>query len=304
MKQQGVALITALLIVALVVIVATSLLEKQQLMIQRTAHHLQQEQAYLYALGAENWATKVLMRDRQQNKVDHLSEMWAKQLPPAFISGGQLNGKLSDEQSKFNINNLLDIENKPSPENIQRFEKLLKKLELPVNFVMQALDWIDEDSNVQMGGAEDNEYGLQNPPYRTANKRFQSVEELRLLLGMKEADFKVLLPHITALPTITPINLNTTTPEILMSMVENLPETSAATLLEKALRGIYKTVEDFLKESALNNLKVDMKGLSVSSDYFRLETTVMIGESEMRLESLLQRDEKQCRVLMRNLRGE
>ncbi|MEY3220468.1 MAG: type secretion system minor pseudopilin GspK [Pseudomonadota bacterium] len=304
MKEKGVALITALLIVALVVIIATSLLEKQHIIMQRTANHLQQEQAYLYALGAESWATKILMRDRQQNKVDHLSEMWAKQLPPAFISGGQLNGRLTDEQGKFNINNLLDHENKPSPENIQRFERLLKKLELPVNIAMQALDWIDRDTNVQMGGAEDNEYSLQNPPYRTANLRFQSIEELRLLLGMKEAYFKVLSPHITVLPTSTPINLNTTSVEILMSMVENLPQISATTLLEKARQGMYKTVEDFLKESLLNNLKVDMKGLSVSSDYFRLETTVIIGENMIKIDSLLQRDEQQCRVLMRHLRGE
>jgi len=304
MKQSGVALITALLIVALVVIVATSLLEKQHLMMRRTANHLQQEQAYLYALGAESWAMKVLMRDRQQNNVDHLGEMWAKQLPPAFISGGQLNGKLNDEQSKFNLNNLLDSENKPSPENIQRFEKLLKKLNLPTNLVTQVLDWIDNDSTVQMGGAEDNEYALQIPSYRTGNMRFQSVEELRLLLNMKEEHFKTLLPHITVLPSITPINLNTTTEAILNSMIENLPEAAAKTLLEKANKGVYKTVDEFLKESALNNLKVDMKGLGVASDYFRLETIVNIGETTMILESLLQRDGQNNRVLMRNFRGE
>jgi len=304
MKQRGVALITALLIVALVVIVATSLLEKQHLMMRRTANHLQQEQAYLYALGAESWAMKVLMRDRQQNNVDHLGEMWAKQLPRAFIAGGQLNGKLNDEQGKFNLNNLLDTENKPSPENIQRFEKLLKKLNLPTNLVTQVLDWIDNDSTVQMGGAEDNEYALQIPSYRTGNMRFQSVEELRLLLNMKEEHFKTLLPHITVLPSITPINLNTTTEAILNSMIENLPEAAAKTLLEKANKGVYKTVDEFLKESALNNLKVDMKGLGVASDYFRLETIVNIGETTMILESLLQRDGQNNRVLMRNFRGE
>lgn len=304
MKQRGVALITALLIVALVVIIATSLLEKQHLMTRRTANHLQQDQAYLYALGAENWALKILNKDRQQNNVDHLGEMWAKQLPPAFVSGGQLTGKLNDEQGKFNINNLLDNENKPSPENIQRFEKLLKQLNLPTNLVTQTLDWIDPDSNTQMNGAEDNEYGLQKIPYRTGNTRFQSVEELRLLLGMKEEYFKTLSPHITALPSVTPINLNTTNEIILRSMVENLPESAAKELLEKAHKGTYKTIDDFLKENVLNNLKVDMKGLGVASDYFRLETTVTIGESSMVLESLLQRDGQNNRVLMRNFRGE
>jgi general secretion pathway protein K len=304
MKQQGVALITSLLIIALLIIVATALLEKQHLMTRRTANHLQQEQAYLYALGAESWAMRILIRDRQQNNVDHLGEMWAKQLPPTFISGGQLNGKLFDEQGKFNLNNLLDNENKPSPENIQRFEKLLKQLSLPTELVAQALDWIDADSNTQMNGAEDNEYGLQTPPYRTGNMRFQSVEELRLLAKMKGEDFKTLLPYIAALPSVTPINLNTTTETILNSMVENLPNSAAKNLLEKAQKAGYKTVDDFLKENVLNNLKVDMKGLGVASDYFRLEATVNIGENIMILESLLQRDGQQSRVLMRNFRGE
>lgn len=304
MKQQGVALITALLIIALVVIVAISLLERQSLIMRRTTNHIQQEQAYLYILGVESWALKILHRDQQQHNIDYLGEMWAKQLPPTFISGGQLTVTLSDEQSKFNLNNLLDNESKLSLEHIQQFEKLLKQLKLPLNILAQTIDWIDPDSNPQIGGAEDNEYGLQKTPYRTGNTRFQSIEELRLLLSIKEEDFKLLSPHITALPSVTLINLNTTNEIILRSMVENISDFTAKELIEKAHKNGYQTVDDFLKESALGNLKVNMKNFGVASNYFCLQTTVAIGENNRVVESLLQRDGQNSHVLMRSFRGE
>jgi hypothetical protein len=38
-------------------------------------------------------------------------------------------------------------------------------------------------------------------------------------------------------------------------VIENLPETATKDLLEKAHKGVYKTVDDFLKESVLNTSK-------------------------------------------------
>ncbi|HMR02250.1 MAG TPA: type II secretion system minor pseudopilin GspK [Candidatus Competibacter phosphatis] len=104
--QAGVALITVLLIVFLASVTATSLATLQQLAIRRSTVLQHQQQARLYTLGLEQWAMVILARDRQENKIDHPNETWAK-LPLVLpVEGGELSGRLSDLQGCFNLNNL------------------------------------------------------------------------------------------------------------------------------------------------------------------------------------------------------
>jgi len=96
-----------LLIVALATVTAVAMTTRQQFDIRRTANLLNSEQAYLYALGGEEWAKQILLRDAAKNKFDHTKELWALPLPPTFISGGNLQGHIEDLQSRFNLNNLV-----------------------------------------------------------------------------------------------------------------------------------------------------------------------------------------------------
>jgi len=97
---------TVLLIVFLASLTATSLATLQQIAIRRSTILQHQQQARLYTLGAEQWARLILIRDWQENKIDHLGEEWAN-LPPALPAGkGLLSAKIRDLQGCFNLNNL------------------------------------------------------------------------------------------------------------------------------------------------------------------------------------------------------
>jgi len=104
--QAGVALITVLLIVFLASVTATSLAALQQIATRRSTVLQHQQQARLYALGAEQRAMLVLARDRKQNETDHPGETWAGPLPTPPIEGGSIKGSLRDLQGCFNLNNL------------------------------------------------------------------------------------------------------------------------------------------------------------------------------------------------------
>ena len=105
-RQSGVALITVLLIVFLASLTAISLATVQQIAIRRSTVLQHQQQARLYTLGVEQWAGLILMRDRQDNAIDHPGEAWAN-LPPALpVDHGMLSGKIRDLQGCFNLNNL------------------------------------------------------------------------------------------------------------------------------------------------------------------------------------------------------
>ena len=106
-QQAGIALIMVLLVVALVAIMAAGIASKQQLSTRRTGNLLNNEQAYMYLLGAEDWAKNILAQDFKDNKTDSFDDDWAVELPPIPVEGGTIQGKIKDLQARFNINNFL-----------------------------------------------------------------------------------------------------------------------------------------------------------------------------------------------------
>ena len=82
-KQQGVALITVLLVVAMAMVLAVAMLKSQQSLLRRSSSVFSQDQAYLYTLGAESFAKSILQDDKEKDKnknapQDTLSETWKK----------------------------------------------------------------------------------------------------------------------------------------------------------------------------------------------------------------------------------
>lgn len=103
-KQKGVALIVVLLIVALVTILATQMSNRLQLNIARTMNIKDNNQAYWYALGAEQFAKKSLrtLMQTTPNNIN-LSQPWAA--PFEFpLENAVIKAQLVDLQACFNIN--------------------------------------------------------------------------------------------------------------------------------------------------------------------------------------------------------
>jgi general secretion pathway protein K len=107
--QRGVALITALLIMAIATTAAVYLTVQNQLSIRRTANIITGNQAQLYALGGEALVMSVLNTDIKQNQIDCLSDIWAIEAPPLPVDGGFVQGKITDLQGRFNVNNLIGV---------------------------------------------------------------------------------------------------------------------------------------------------------------------------------------------------
>ena len=298
--QNGVALITALLIVALATIITVAMTTRQQIDIRRTANIINSEQAYMYALGAENWVRRILLRDAKSNKIDSFNDIWAIPIPPLPIVGGVVQGQIEDLQSRFNLNNLIK-EGQASAEDIIFFERLLAILELPPALAQVAVDWIDNDMEPQMPhGAEDNAYLTKTPAYRTSNTLFTNPTEMRLLAGIDNESYQKLLPYISTLPTYSPININTAPLEILMALVKELSESDAQTLIADREKKPFQSIQDFLIHDALAGLEIKANNLSVSSDYFLLTAQVQIDKAQTQLNSILYRSSDKVEIIMRS----
>ncbi len=105
-KQNGIALITAMLIVALATAITVSLSFEQSLIVRKSEHLQNRVQSHQYVFGLEDWVQTILNKDANDSDIDDLSENWAIQIPPLPIDRGYLVGYIEDEQAKINLNSL------------------------------------------------------------------------------------------------------------------------------------------------------------------------------------------------------
>lgn len=286
-KSRGVALITAMLIFALVSIVAANLQWNAALDMRRTTVILARDQAIQVALGAESWVMDILKQDLEDTDTDHLGEIWASDLPGLPIDGGEVFGSIVDLQGRFNVNNLIDANGEVHEASLEQFRRLLIVLGIDPRFAGITVDWLDV--NQDMGfpdGAEDPSYTTLIPPYKTANQLLTSVSELAAVEGMDKDIFKILEPHITALPGRTAINANTATPAVLQSLDDEVTASDVEGLMtERETSGfgnLQTSFSSIVKPEVLNSL-------SETSNYFRLKVVVRIGTVRVTLYSTLQR---------------
>lgn len=297
--QRGVALVTALLVVSLATMAAVSMATRQHVDVRRTGNLLHGEQAYAYALAAESWALVIMERDTEDTENDTLEEDWATALPPISVEGGFVNGVIRDMQGRFNVNNLVGEDGKPSIADRDYFKRLLLVLELDPALTNALLDWIDPDIDASYpDGAEDDSYLLNNPPYRAANRPLSDVSELALVKGFTAEVVAALQPHITVLPVHTAINVNTASTEILRALNENLSETDVESLIKDRGADGYADKEAFLAHDALAGIEVAVD-VGVSSSWFTVQTDVLVGRGRARLLSVLSREDGPGRIVSR-----
>ena len=229
--QRGVAIITALLVVALGTITMVAITTSQQLDMQRERNEGLIQQARSIGVGAERFAAALLYRDVQaelRGNSDSLDDDWAQTIPPIPVDNASIQGCVVDMQGRFNLNNLVDVEGNVRPVYALQLRRLLLELTIEETKADAIVDWVDEDIDFTgTDGAEDDYYTSLDPAYLTANAPFVSVSELQLVKGFSSAieeeaaDYELLLPHISALPVAsepTAVNVNTATPEVLASL--------------------------------------------------------------------------------------
>ena len=158
-RQRGVALITAVLMVALATMLAVDVGFRGFLDQRRTGTLFALDQAYEVALGAEAWAADFLKKDLQDSQTDHLGEIWARPLPPLPIDGGTVEGRLEDMQGRFNINSLVNADGTTNAAAVQRLERIFSVLDVEPAWASAIADWVDADTQPGFpDGAEDSVY--------------------------------------------------------------------------------------------------------------------------------------------------
>jgi general secretion pathway protein K len=300
-RQQGIALLVAILLVALGTIIAAAIAYENAMTARRGAGTYAFDEALLVAEGAEAIAAYGLRQIRQNDpQMTYAGQGWAKPLGPIeVVPGVMLEASLEDLQSRFNLNNLVGQDTRPDPLQMQVFAQLLEAVGLEPKWSPFVADWISAGVNpAGLEGAKDNFYMGQSPAYRTAGRYITSITELLALPGFGRERYQALAPFITALPNRTQLNVCTAMPLVLDVYIGpgHREFTGTAENNRANTQGCFPTLRDY--QNAVGKLWQGdathpgiQPWLTQKSQYFRLTSVITIGSTEFNLYSLLYQDQ-------------
>ena len=303
-SQRGAALLAAMLTVALVATFAAGALWQQWKSIEVEGAERQRTQARWLLTGALDWARVILREDARAGDTsaptDHLAEPWAVPLQEARLSSflaalpdgtGNtiddekfarqvlLSGAVSDLQGRLNVTNLLQGD-KLDGKTVLTFERLFDALDVPpaqLSLLTQGLLTAQKQSS--------------NSPLMP-----QRLGQLSWL-GMSPQALQTLSPHITVLPTRTPVNLNTASVQVLYASVPGLSLSDAQRLVQQRERQHWASIEAF--QEALGRT-ISIEGThSVSTQYFEMLGRLRMPQTTLQERSLVKREGQDLKVLWR-----
>ena len=314
-RQSGVALIAALLLMTSIMFILGNIFYRHQINIAQSTLSIHQDQAYLLALSAESWSRQLLKEDAADSKADHFGELWAQAIPAMPVEGGVINGCISDLQGRFNLNSLYykspaELKNALSGNGTsfaKAWNNLLRYFDMPVypGRIEAVVDWIDPNTTkVGPDGAEREEYASFYPPRTIADAAMVEPSELASVLGYEVFEVQRLMPWLTALPLPkiiagqptqpVVININTASEELLLAL---------GNIYDMQFRDAVIANRPF---ETLNEFHMALQGelgltigeieqwwpksvVGVASQYFELYIEVTLGEARIEVRSIIMR---------------
>lgn len=320
-RERGVALITALLVVAIAGVLAVELVWHTNLDLRRTEGLLNWGQAGEYGYLAESLGGYMVQQAIDGHGSDHLytredEENLCGNSLKFQVEAVSMVGRVCDAQGRFNLNNLVALDGRKDELVVRQFRRLLTAVdelgrqamddrphtEIPADaidtIVESTVDWIDPDSTAEgFRGAEDDYYTGQTPPYRAANWWFTDTSELLAVRGMTPEIYEALRPFITALPVgsgHTRINVNTASVPVFMSLGDEVSPDNALSWSSQK--------EPFTSTESFNGIvdQAMFPYIQYDSSYFQVQASIAVGTTRLDMYSLLEHEGQRMRVRLRS----
>ncbi len=306
MRQQGVAVVTALLLTTLSITIVTSLFWQQHVQVRSIENQQLQLQNQWILRGALDWARLVLSDDANRSSIDHLGESWAVPLTATELEGhldrertgmtdSVLSGSIIDAQSRFNLKNLAPDGNIDRRE-VAAFRRMLTSLRLDPRLAQPTAELI-ASTHAGPAAASDAEATGGNRGASGANAvshgralGLQGTDDLLAVAGMTPAILAKLQDFIVVLPQRTAVNVNTATAQVLAAKIEGLSVADAAVLVAGRERAYIRDDGDLALRLQGKTAEPPGKDLSLSTSYFLVNANVRVNKGSLKMQALMVRN--------------
>ena len=221
-------------------------------------------------------------------EIDHLGEPWALALPPIPMEDGEIRGAIVDAQGRLNIN-ALGLAGESSPERTRLAALFARAGRAARGARHRSPTGSTRTAPPAIPAPKTRSTSLSGVRISPRTAPLLRVAELSAAKDMTPRAVAAVLPFLSALPTGTPVNVNTAPPEVLAAIVDNLDGERLEALIADRARKPFTTVAEFrarLPEGA--TLASDV-GLAVASSYFLITIEARQGATHSRARALVRR---------------
>ncbi|WLI31534.1 type II secretion system minor pseudopilin GspK [Pseudomonas rhodesiae] len=270
-KQRGMAIISALLIAAVVAVIAAGLLTRQRVFTRSLEAEQLRIQGQWLLLGALEDSRQRLWEARQKDVLTRLDQPWAR------AQKGLFEGRLEDEQGKFNLRNLVN-RGRPDAEQVQNFERLC------------GLIGVDGALSRRISQRVIASYDQTDQPARYPMLR--NLDDLSSVEGLDPLLLQRMQGFVSVLPGVTWVNGNTARAEVLSAVVPGLSLSQAQALVAERDGGRWFINRgDFVNRLHLPQVAVESVLVGITSEWFRLQGQTRREQRRVTLDALLHRPE-------------
>ena len=296
-KQQGMAIISALLIAAVVAVIAAGMLTRQSVATRALEADQHRVQGRWVVQGGLEISRQLLWDARQRDPLTRLDQPWAQRLE---VQGFE--GRLEDEQGKFNLRNLVANE-RVDEAQIQAFGRLCELIGISAGLSQRISQrviasyprllnpQIANNTNTFDSGRATSPNASRKPE-NPKLPMLRNLEDLRSVEGVNDAVISKLAPYLTVIPATTWINGNTATAPVLAAYVPGLSlERAQALINERDAGRWFINRGDFVNRLRMPSLELTSVKVGITSDWFRLRGEARREQRRVSLDALLHRSQ-------------
>lgn len=265
MKQEGVALILALVVVALLAVVIIEFNYISRVEASIAGNRENERRAYYLAKGAINFGIYLLEMDDPET--DSLADDWAKGLPAFPVGDAVLGLEISDEDGKINVNKLIE-KDKLSSRLGKVTTRLFELFGMEPGMFPPLLDYLSEDL-------------ISQEPFDTKGEllEFPGVNDLIDFLTIYSSG---------------KVNINTAPLHVIQSLSDKIDEELAKAVIDYRIDRPFSEVAELGKvpgvtEGIVNDVK---EIATVKSGFFSVKSTAEVGEARKAVEAVIERGEE------------
>ena len=293
LKNDGIALISALILIAIATSITTFIFKNQQSKIKEINLQRINLQATQIYDGAVDWIKLILDEDLKFSETDTLDEPWTLKLEKIDIknftedislqkefSNAHINGYLIDAERIFNITNLILGDSKRKKFYKKGFENLL-----------------DEYSNLEQSQIEKLLSNIEAFSLNADKFNFNAQkEDLINISKIDSINFAKIHQLIIFLPVTSKNNINTMD-QLMIKILCSIDQPDAEEIISVRTVSPFKNKRDLLKR--INSIQGNdcVNFLKVSSNYFIVHGLVKIDKVIFNGSSLLDRTSGKTRLL-------
>jgi general secretion pathway protein K len=294
-SEKGFALVLTLIVTTLMVAVLVEMIHQIYVDVSLSRGFRDGQQASLLAESGVTGATKLLQMALQGKNYTSLADMWAAPIK-LDDETGTIEITIVEESGKLCINDLLFNNDESETFTLKCLKRLGNGLKVPDGVWSSLADWQDADDQKRSNGAENTYYQAMKPPYTAHNAKLATFAELTMVKGFTPEYIAALRPFVTIYAnqpgaTLSLVNINTASKQVLMALDEEIDDRMAERILEARRLKPFGDTYNLGNIAGGETISLRLSGkLSYMGTLFRITSVARVKETSRTVEAVVRVD--------------